>query len=257
MPGGDHYRLYDGERPAPDVCWVGDSSDDVIDNALPYPAVTDTSTRTFQPGNYDWFVEAFDEEGGYLGSSPVSTFRIADFPRGDRPVHRARRRHARRRRRLRRHLDPNGVSGAICDDVPRPRCCPGIPIPGIVPLHGLHVQRLQLHQPAGDHRPGHASPRTTPPRSPTSRATYPDSQAGQSYFWLIRPCKAVNVCATDPVSSPGKATNAFRKQSPGIELLTPTADASPAAPNLDDQRDHLRLDRLLRDQPGHHLGDDR
>ena len=33
---------------------------------------------------------------------------------------------------------------------------------------------------------------------------------------MVRPCKAVNVCAADPISSTGMATNAFRKESPAI-----------------------------------------
>ena len=47
-------------------------------------------------------------------------------------------------------------------------------------------------------------------------AAFPDSQAGQAYYWHVRPCRAVSNCAADPVSSNGMATNAFRKESPKV-----------------------------------------
>ena len=44
----------------------------------------------------------------------------------------------------------------------------------------------------------------------------PESQAGQAYYWAVRPCRAIDSCAPDPVSADGMATNAFRKESPKV-----------------------------------------
>ena len=54
-----------------------------------------------------------------------------------------------------------------------------------------------------------------------------DNTAQGSYYWYVRPCKSINplVCNPDPASVHNVATNAFRKQSPPVNLLTP-ANAS-------------------------------
>jgi hypothetical protein len=53
-----------------------------------------------------------------------------------------------------------------------------------------------------------------------------DNQAGQSYYWFIRPCKAVGKCGPDPISTNAAATNAFRKISPPVELLSPANNST-------------------------------
>ncbi len=228
-PDATSYQLHMGFS-GTGVFWVGDS-DDAIGNKVPYPAVTDTSRRTFQPGNYDWFVVAINAAGDPVGSSPVSTFRIAGFPAitgqaialdsdtlldGDGCDVR---------------LDANGVTGAVCTGVPSTPVLSWDPVPGMsfyyvyVSNDANFTNLLETQVPA-THNTHYA------PTFANVHSTYPESQAGQSYYWHIRPCKAISVCAMDPVSSTGKATNAFRKQSPGIELLTPVADSSPAVPNV-------------------------
>ena len=58
-----------------------------------------------------------------------------------------------------------------------------------------------------------------------------DNQAGQSYYWFVRPCKATGKCGPDPVSTHTAATNGFRKLSPAVTGLKPgVALGSPATP---------------------------
>jgi hypothetical protein len=56
----------------------------------------------------------------------------------------------------------------------------------------------------------------------------PDSQAGQAYYWFIRPCKTISICAPDPVSTLAAATNAFSKTSPPVALQQPASGATVA-----------------------------
>jgi len=213
--------------------WTDDSDNsDVLGNHLPYPAVTDTAKRTLSPGSYDWFVMAFDQDGNLIGYSSVNTFKIAGFaPITGQSIaldggaldagHGCTAR-----------LDPNGTSGAICDNVPATPVLSWDPQPGIA----FYMVYLSNDSSFTNLLESPVKGTTTTYYAPTwsnAEPTYPDSQAGKSYYWMIRPCKAISICAPDPVSSTGKATNAFRKTSPAVDLLSPADDASPASPNVD------------------------
>ena len=54
-----------------------------------------------------------------------------------------------------------------------------------------------------------------------------DNAAGQSYFWYVQPCKAVDVCGPFQGASLGAHVQAFRKKSVAVELTAP-ADAAGA-----------------------------
>ena len=62
----------------------------------------------------------------------------------------------------------------------------------------------------------------------------PDNSAGTSYYWYIRPCKTDGKCNPDPVSVANSATNAFRKVSPTVQLVSPG--------NGSEQSDDVRFD---------------
>ena len=44
--------------------------------------------------------------------------------------------------------------------------------------------------------------------------TYGDNQAGQSYYWHVRPCRTALNCGPDPVSQTDVAQGTFKKRSP-------------------------------------------
>ena len=62
----------------------------------------------------------------------------------------------------------------------------------------------------------------------------PDNSAGTSYYWYVRPCKTDGKCNPDPVSVDASATNAFRKVSPTVQLVSPG--------NGSEQSDDVRFD---------------
>jgi len=45
----------------------------------------------------------------------------------------------------------------------------------------------------------------------------PDTQAGEAYYWFIRPCDSAGICGL----TPQEATNAFQKKSAPVNLLSP------------------------------------
>lgn len=231
-PGATYYRIDMGVAGS-GAWWTNNSSSsDVIGTDLPFPAVTETSERTLPPGSYDWMVSAYDENRNLLGWGDVGTFTIKDFDAmtgqsialdgstldaGD---------------GCDAHLDANGTSGAICDQVPATPVLSWDPQPGA----SLYLVYLSNDSSFTNLLETTVRGTTTTYYAPTwanVEPTYPDSQAGKSFYWMIRPCKAVSICAPDPISSTGKATNAFRKSSPAVELLAPDNDTSAAAPNLE------------------------
>ncbi len=60
--------------------------------------------------------------------------------------------------------------------------------------------------------------------------TYDDREAGNAYYWHVRPCRALNVCGPDPVS-PDAAQHSFLKRSQSPQGLSPqTSDVPQPAP---------------------------
>jgi len=230
-PGAAYYKISIGNSGTGAFWTDGSSSTDVVGDHIAYPAVTETSTRTLLPGGYDWQVRAYNLSGGVVATGPVATFTIKDFA-------------AMTGQSLAldgatldadggctAHLDGNGTSGPICDNVP------ATPVLSWQPKAGASFYLVYISSDSSFTNLLEKSIKgtTTTYYAPTfsnAEATYADSQAGKSYYWMIRPCKAINICAPDPVSTTGKATNAFRKASPPVTLLSPANDTSPAAPNL-------------------------
>ena len=80
-------------------------------------------------------------------------------------------------------------------------------------------------------------------------STYADNQAGQAYYWHIRPCRNPRNCGPDPMSENDLAQGSFTKRSPAVTGLT---SSDPAGGEIT-----FSLGRLLRLQPGVHVGADR
>lgn len=184
----------------------------IVKDNHPFPAATDTGEKLLNPGTYAWQVQAYGAGGAYLGEGPDSTFTITDLPEvtGQRIAITG------------KGLDDGAVCAAHLDTATK---CTGVPTTPVLdwnPVPGAGFYKVYLGRDREltslvyDRIPATGNTRWTPrdADSSTSPSALPDSQAGQAYYWFIRPCKSINVCSPDPVSTQDAATNAFNKTSP-------------------------------------------
>jgi len=177
-----------------------------LGDKFPYPAGTDDTDDYLAPGSYEWFVTAFASNGSQLGTAGThATFAVRDPA----PV-----------TGQRLALDGSGLdsAGTSCanrladpDPIVANRLCGGLTATPVldwepVPDAGYYMVYLS--------RDRQMTNLVTPPTiTQNSRWTpltaLPDSQAGDAYYWFIRPCKAPGVCAPEPTL----AGHAFDKRS--------------------------------------------
>jgi len=218
MPGATTYRVFAG--PAGTGTLFPSISTDALEERLPYPAVTDTWTHFLQPGRYSWFVQAYDANGVMMGRGPTATFRIDQLA----PV-------------AGQRIALDGLSldaGRACQGRVTDPCLdvPATPVFDWQPVEGASMYMLYVSEDADftnvveplSKVAATVSTRWAPSLT-QFRAALPDSEAGASYSWFVRPCKKVNICGPSPVSTSGMATNEFRKKSPAV---VPTAPAEGA-----------------------------
>ena len=230
MDGAKYYRVKIGNSGAGGAgYWFPTSHAPILNATFPYPAATDTGKTIMSPGLYDWQVEAFSSTGQKLGEGSIGTFRIVDIA----PV-------------VAQQIALNGTSldqGLACDaflDDPSgdPEICSSVPTTPVLdwaPVPDASHYMIYLAQDREFTNmvyttiPETVNTRWTPAWLAWPYKALPDSQAGTAYYWFVRPCKAVNVCAPDPISTDKAATNAFDKQSPAVSLASPGAgtDANP------------------------------
>ena len=234
QPGAATYRVSvgasdPGAEPGQHV-WFGHTPSDLFEVATAYPALTDTSTRLMGTGSYDWVVRAYDASGTLLATGPVNTFRIAklDAATGQQIA-----------------LDGDTLdAGSGCDDrvgdVPVP--CPDVPATPVFdwdPVAGAGLYIVYVSEDEdftnlteGLTRLGATSNTRYTPTYAALREALPDSQAGASYFWYVRPCKTPTICAASPVSTGLGVTNSFRKRSPAVVLQQPAHNTDPATTDV-------------------------
>lgn len=219
--GADHYRVFAG--PAGSGTLFPVVSGDALEKKLPYPAMTDTWTWFLSPGQYDWHVQAYADNGALLDSGPTATFTIKALT----PV-------VGQQMALTGHeLDIStgcahkvGGTPDICTDVPSTPVFDWAPVEG-AGSYILYVSEdstfTNLLEPVTSVA-GTGNTRWSPTMSST-RSAFADSQAGGAYWWFVRPCKTAKICGPNPVSTNGMATNKFRKKSPSV---VPTSQQLPA-----------------------------
>ena len=206
---------------------------------VPYPAMTDISARLLLPGHLRLAGHCLRR-----GQRPAR-----HGPGG--PLHR-RSRSARRPATpwpsaassstpttpARRTRAPRRPAAARCR---ARRCSSGTPDPRAAYYMVYVSERRQLHQPARaqQRHPGDDQHDVRPGTGQRRLHTYPDNQAGQSYYWHIRPCRTALNCGPDPVSRTDMAQGTFIKRSPQVTGLT---SSSPAGTEIT-----FTLDRLLVD----------
>ncbi|MFC7491408.1 MULTISPECIES: hypothetical protein [unclassified Knoellia] len=207
--------------------YLGSAEAPILNVAHPYPVATDPSARFLVPGNYEWRVRAFSKANALLSSDDSGTFTITGLQGvgGQRIA-----------------LTGSGLdAGTVCDrslDAPlNSGKCPDVPATPVLdwsPVPGAAFYKVYLAQDReltnrifDDKIPATGNTRWTLRDDVTVRpSALPDTQAGQAYFWYIRPCKSETVCAPDPVSTAGAAGHAFGKASPAVGGLTVTPSAT-------------------------------
>ncbi|NPC43528.1 Ig-like domain repeat protein [Nocardioides sp. zg-1230] len=224
MAGADHYSVNVGNANDGVQVWFGHATDDLFGQATDYPAMTDTSTRLLLPGDYDWQVTAYDKDNVKIGVGPEGRFTVQ-------PI-RSTNGHALAQDG--QQLDDNFAG-------PQNPCTPssgGCTVPSTPVLKWDTDPRASYYMVyvASDPNftnllePSNAVPATTStmyaPALDNTAHTYPDSQAGQSYYYHIRPCRTALNCGPDPVSQTDVAQGTFKKRSPEIRGLEQTTDPS-------------------------------
>lgn len=228
-PDAEYYKIRVGT--ASSGTYFLATSADVFDKKLPYPAVTDTSKRLLAPGDYIWFINAYDSTDTLIASSDVNTFTITGFPAVEGQSIALDGMTLDAGAGCSAHLDGDGVTGPQCDAVPATPTLSWDPIPGMSHYLVYVSNDASFTNLVEASIPASTGTRYAPTVANTE-PTLPESQAGKSYFWFVRPCKAISQCGPNPISTTGMATNAFRKLSPAVVLETPEQDGNPAEPNV-------------------------
>jgi len=220
MPGAKNYKLFVGPADANDTpgdSWYSGTFDDAYHSSktLPYPAVTDTGKRFLDPGRYDWWVVAYAPDGSALGMSPEETIEIANLaPATGQAI----------------ALDGLTIAqGNGCTAV-KPAICDGAPATPVLswdPVEGASMYMIYVSDDAGftsvvEPLANVASTTNTrwAPQLSNDKPALADSVAAKAYHWFVRPCKRVNVCGPNPISTPEVAISQFRKVSAAVKPVT-------------------------------------
>ncbi|MFL6004319.1 MAG: hypothetical protein ACJ72P_16060, partial [Nocardioides sp.] len=223
-PNVKHYRIRIGINGS--GFWDDTATSPILTTSFAYPAATDIGDRYLSPDTYMWQVQAVDQNNVASGWGPTGTFTVQDLPAvtGQRIA-----------------LDGQALdAGTTCDMalgtvVEEAQICTSVPATPVldwnpVPGAGGYLvyvsndreltNRVYTEMPTANSR--------WTPTSGMNVEAFADNQAGESYYWYVRPCKTINPvkrCGPDPISTNAAATNAFRKISPEVELLAPGANS--------------------------------
>ncbi|PVG82734.1 hypothetical protein DDE18_10235 [Nocardioides gansuensis] len=223
LPAAHHYAVLIGNAtdedpatPGPDQVWFGHGAGDLFGQPVPYPAMTDTSKRLLEPGSYDWKVMAFAADDTILATGPEGRFTVQPLTSvtghavaldgGELALFEA---------------DP--PTGTPCVPGSGPCTVPATPVLRWTPDVRASFYMVYVSEDASFTNliePSSAIPATAntyyAPTLDNQDHTYADNQAGQAYYWHIRPCRTIGNCGPDPVSTIGNAQHSFVKQSPAV-----------------------------------------
>jgi hypothetical protein len=221
-PNVRHYRIQIGIDGA--GFWDNTSASPILSTNYAYPAATDIGSYYLSPDRYVWQVQAVHQDGSVTPWGPTGKFTVEGLSgvTGQQVA-----------------LDGRAVdAGTTCGKalgtvVEEAQICTGVPSTPIldwnpVPGAGGYLvyvgnDRELTNRVYGDTLLPTINSRWTP-NTQMSVEALADNQAGESYYWYVRPCKTLQPlrgCGPDPVSTNAAATNAFRKISPKVELLPP------------------------------------
>lgn len=184
----DHYTV-----------WYGVTGSGLVSELrtnVPFAAYTH-NTAILAPGSYTWFVEAFNATDDSLGVGSTRTFVISNL---DVAV----------------NVSPANCSTCVLNDTPTLTW-------ETVDGAGYY----EVHISADDAFTNELKIFETEFTSMSIRESLLDSQAGQAYYWFVRPCKKSGSCGPFDSTVFGNAF-AFQKASVGVEGLLPVdADGLP------------------------------
>jgi hypothetical protein len=219
--GASYYRIKIGV--AGSGFWDDASTSHINQTAYSYPAATDTGTPYLSPGDYRWQVQAYDSSNVNIGTGPSGQFTITQLTdAGGQRV----------------SLDGiatqtgHACTNALSNVVVSSQICIGVPATPVLSWNPVPHAAGYLVYLANDQELTNA---VVNPYAVTSNTVWrppsdlPDNTAQDSYYWYVRPCKSIQPlvgCTADPASTNAVATNAFRKQSPGVVLQTPADGAT-------------------------------
>ncbi len=184
----------------------------------PYPAATDTGSHYLSPGDYFWFVDAYDGSNHLLAETPQvdwGQFTIQDLPAA-----------------TGQQVSLDGVASQSpstgCTSV-LPQVCAGVPSTPVLswdPEPGAAGYLVYVAKdPELTNRVVTSAVTTNTVWTPS--LDLPDNTSQNSYYWFVRPCKQLSgICNPDPISTHAAATDAFRKLSPAITLSSPNDGAA-------------------------------
>jgi Big-like domain-containing protein len=158
--------------------------------------------RSLGSGSYFWQVEAFTAAGASLGESPTPTFSITNFD-------------------VAAYTSPEKCvpTNAVCTKLPD---TPTLEWQD-VPLAGGYIVYVAKD---ANFTNGYREYSTFYPTL-TPLESYLDNQAGQAYFWFVRPCLSGSLSPCGPFGSAQYANAfAFQKRSAALERLTPDPDVA-------------------------------
>jgi hypothetical protein len=238
-PDATSYKVYVGMAGSQTVTPLVDSNGS---SSFAYPAATDVTADHLRPGRYRWFVEAYNG-GSLLGEGADGFFGIADLNRvtGQRVTLSGL---DAQTNFCANRLDAPAGEPTQCRDLKQTPVLAWDYVP-----NASHYLVYLYHDRAltNDVYPN-VQYIETQNTYWTPRSLLPDSQAGDAYYWFVRPCKAGSVCAPDPVA----ASHAFDKRSNPVEplLTAPAHDPTPADELTLHWQDYLATNAASPDSTG-------
>ncbi|MGH3335260.1 MAG: Ig-like domain-containing protein, partial [Nocardioides sp.] len=221
-PNVKHYKIRIGVAGA--GFWDNTAKSPILTTNYAYPSATDIGEAYLSPDTYVWQVQAVDQNNVASAWGPTGTFTIEDLPAvsGQRIA-----------------LDGQALdAGTTCAKalgtvLEEAEICAGVPATPVLDWSPVPGAGLYMVYVANDRELTNrvftgaitTNSRWTPSSSTGGPEALADNQAGESYYWYVRPCKTIGRCGPDPISSDAAATNAFRKISPEVELLPPGANS--------------------------------
>lgn len=209
-PGAHSYRVW--VRSEESEFWLDQSTTPLTNTRWQFPAATDTGTYFHSPGTYVWFVQALASNGSVLGEGATSSFEIQ-------PVQTAAG-HAVALDGLSAVDSAHACTKALRTVVEEDTICSGLPSTPMLTWDPVPDAAYYLVYLANDREMTNRvlAPQQTPTHLWAPPDALPDNQAGQSYYWFVRPCRSSGACAPDPIGRLQAAGHAFRKTSPPVVL---------------------------------------
>lgn len=185
---------------------------------VPYPAMTDTGRQLFAPGDYDWWVTAYDDSNAVIETGPEARFTVQ-------PI---------------KAVTGHGIALKGTTAAAKTATCKATDnciAPATPVLRWDPDPRVAFYIVYMSRNPGFSNlleaDATMPATTNTVYATtlsnrewsFADSTSSGAYYWHVRPCADAAHCAPSPVSTPNSVQHSFKKTSPSPTNLR-TSDPS-------------------------------